>query len=71
MYNNSSFSNVPPQQQQPRPYQSHQQQTVQHHPQSQHVPYKQPSSGRITFNRDYLLSITGFVHWVLIVILIF
>ncbi len=37
-------------------------------PQRQHVAFTQPStSGRVTFNRGYLLSVSGIVRWLLIV----
>jgi hypothetical protein len=37
-------------------------------PQRQHVAFTQPNtSGRVTFNRGYLLSISGIVRWLLIV----
>ena len=47
-------------------YQQRQSQHIQYQP--QHVVYTQPSSSaRVTFNRDYLLSIAGIVRWILIV----
>ena len=66
MSNNDNFTNfnsaqVPtnqPQQQQQRG------------PQIVHVPYTEPtSSGRITFNKNYLFSIAGIVRLAIIVII--
>ena len=40
-------------------------------PQRQHVAFTQPSSsGRVVFNRGYLLSVAGIIRWLLIVSLI-